>query len=360
LTSSPQGRIASLDGIRAISISLVLFGHLLGTHNFLTRHAMAWAGDLSAFGVRVFFVISGYLITRLLLAEYARYGAISLSRFYLRRTFRIFPAFYALLAFLAAARALGWLQVTNMDLLRAGTFTINYMPDRSWEVGHLWSLAVEEQFYLLWPALMAMAGIHRSLTIAAWTVALSPLLRIVILIWIPSLRPGLGEAFHAVADPLATGCLLAGLEGWISLRPGWRQWLGSPPAAWLPLAPLLLNLVPGTKLGMLVIQSVQNAAIAAALLRLVWFPDTPLGRLLNAPSVRFVGVLSYSLYLWQQVFLNRTGQNEWNHFPVNLLAAMACGLLSYFLIERPSLAWRETLEQRWLGVRRALPASPGN
>ena len=351
LTSYHQARIPSLDGIRAISIAIVLFGHLLGTRYFLGRQSAVWAGDLGALGVRIFFVISGYLITRLILTEFARYGGISLTRFYLRRTFRIFPAFYTLLATVAVANWLGWIKLSGRDFLYAATYTINYMPDRSWEVGHLWSLAVEEQFYLLWPALMMLAGPRRALWAAAWTVVLSPLIRIVILVWIPELRPSLGEAFHTVADPLATGCLLAGLESWMAAREKWKQWLGSPAAAWLPLVPFVLNMVPGAKLGVLLTQTLQNTAIAAAILRLVWFPDTPFGRLLNTAPMRFIGMLSYSLYLWQQIFINRYGEREWNNFPLNLAAAFLCGVLSYFLVERPFLKWRERIEKRWLGPR---------
>ena len=348
---SRQGHIPSLDGIRAVSIALVLVGHLAGTPNFLNRESLSWAGDVGALGVRVFFVISGYLITRLLMAEHERYGGISLARFFLRRTFRIFPAFYAFLAVLAVGQGFGWISLTRADFFRAATYTINYFPGRSWEVGHLWSLAVEEQFYLLWPALLVLAGKDRAFRIAAGTVLLSPIVRIVILLWIPELRPGLGEAFHTVADPLATGCLLAGWERWIAARPGWKDWLRSARSAWLPVAPLLLNMVPGTKLGVLFTQSAQNLVIAGAILRLVWFPDTPLGRFLNWSPVRFVGLLSYSLYLWQQIFLNRKGLEIWHQFPLNLAAAVGCGLASYYLIERPFLAWRETWETRWLGVR---------
>ena len=93
-------RIASLDGLRALSISLVLFSHVSGTTGF--AHMPHWlTGNAAVFGVRVFFVISGFLITSLLLAEIERTGTVSVPHFYLRRTLRIFPPFYVFVGAIA-------------------------------------------------------------------------------------------------------------------------------------------------------------------------------------------------------------------------------------------------------------------
>lgn len=140
-------RIPSLDGLRAISILFVVFGHLGGTRNapeiitFLERYAN--------FGVRVFFIISGYLITTLLLREHAKTSTISLREFYIRRVYRIFSAAYA---FAIVALVVFASQMRFRDVLTALTYTVNYNSSPPWPIGHLWSLAVEEQFYILWPA----------------------------------------------------------------------------------------------------------------------------------------------------------------------------------------------------------------
>jgi peptidoglycan/LPS O-acetylase OafA/YrhL len=117
------------------------------------------AGEL---GVHVFFVISGFLITGLLMEELALSGRISLSRFYLRRTLRIFPAYYAYLAIAFLAAVAGWVQLAPHDLMHGLSYTSNYYPSRSWFLGHTWSLSVEEQFYLLWPALVVLTGPRRA------------------------------------------------------------------------------------------------------------------------------------------------------------------------------------------------------
>src|SRR4051794_20214137 len=96
-------RIPSLDGMRAIAIGIVLLAHVLGTTPFLTRSQVYHVvGNLGPLGVRLFFIISGFLITTILLRELEQEGGISLRRFYLRRAFRIFPAFYAFLGIMLA------------------------------------------------------------------------------------------------------------------------------------------------------------------------------------------------------------------------------------------------------------------
>src|SRR5207249_7673280 len=101
-------------------------------------------------GVTVFFVISGFLITGLLMREQGRSGQISLKRFYLRRAFRILPAFYTYILLVMACGALGLVEIKKYDAVWAALFTADYR-EQPWVLGHSWSLAVEEQFYLLWP-----------------------------------------------------------------------------------------------------------------------------------------------------------------------------------------------------------------
>ena len=156
--SRQAGRIASLDGLRAISIGLGLLGHLAGTRFFPLTSA---AGDFFALaetGVLIFFIISGFLITTLLLHELDNSGRINLLKFYFRRTLRIFPPYYFLIAVLLVLRFLGYISLSNYDVLHAFTYTSNYFYPEGWYLGHPWSLSVEEQFYLLWPAILLLSG----------------------------------------------------------------------------------------------------------------------------------------------------------------------------------------------------------
>jgi len=345
--SSP--RIPSLDGLRAVSIVFVLFAHLSGTVGFALPVPRFVLGALAGLGVRVFFVISGFLITSLLLAEEQKTGTISLRDFYFRRTMRIFPPFYALVGLISAAAALGWVTLARHDVVAAMTYTTNYHHARSWYLGHAWSLAVEEQFYLLWPFLVKYLGSRRAARVALATVVAAPVLRLVLLVGFPSLRVGIGETFPTVADSIATGCLLACHRARLfEPAPG-----ASPRVALDGLGTWLATAVglgaafqPSAKLDCLLGQTATNLAIALVIERVVRFPDRAAGRLLNARPVVYVGTLSYSLYLWQQPFLDRHSTALVSRFPLNLGLAATCALLSFYLIERPALRLRSRIEAR--------------
>lgn len=345
-----DGRIPSLDGLRALSISLVLLAHLTGTRNFPTIPELGrW--ELGNLGVRVFFVISGFLITTLLLEEADRTATVSLRHFYLRRFFRIFPAFYGFCAVLFVLEQADIISLRPGDLISAVTYTTNYHHDRAWYAGHLWSLSVEEQFYLLWPAILLFAGVRGGLWVAALAVLIAPPLRLVMGFW-PALRPGIGETFPSVADALATGCVLAGIRPWLSRSPRWKWFLNSP-LFWLaPLAVAASARNPSAKLDWLVGQTVMNVGIAVIIEKTIRAPGDLLGRILNVRPLVFIGTLSYSLYLWQQMFLNRRGSSDLQSFPLNLLLAGLTALASYYVVERPFLRLRVRIERR----TRAKPA----
>ena len=156
--TAASDKLASLDGLRAVSIVLVVMEHLHRTNGFPQGGFDNFAGDYGRLGVTIFFVISGFLITTLLLREEDKAGRVSLWRFYARRALRIIPAFLMFMFAIVAAERLGWVQLNPGDLTASFTYTVNYKPDRSWDIGHLWSLSVEEQFYLLWPFTLVMLG----------------------------------------------------------------------------------------------------------------------------------------------------------------------------------------------------------
>ncbi|MBV8843947.1 MAG: acyltransferase [Bryobacterales bacterium] len=340
-------RIPSLDGLRAISIGLVLFGHLCGTANFFPRSAFAPLGDFANLGVRVFFVISGFLITYLMLDEIEATGTVSLKLFYLRRTLRIFPASYGFILFIFLASRLGGPTLARGDLFHAITYTVNYHLHASWVVGHLWSLSVEEQFYLLWPALIAFFSLRYATLFAVNALWIAPISRFVIATFLPAYRWGVAWWFPTIMDPIATGCLLAIFRKRLEANGVYMAVLRSRWFVLIPCCAFLANMRPdGRRLSMLLLQPFINVAIAVTIHRVVLFDKTMLGRFLNLRPLAFVGVLSYSLYLWQQPFLNRSSQAVVCAFPWNLMIAGVAAAASYAFIERPALAIRKKLEQR--------------
>lgn len=343
-TSTP-GRIPSLDGLRAISIALVLVEHLSGSPYFPAL--AAWLpfggfGNLGNLGVRAFFVISGFLITTLLIEEQRKNGCISLPMFYLRRTLRIFPAFYVFLLAMGILAAAGIISLRPGDMLHAATYTTNYHYDRTWWLGHIWSLSVEEQFYLIWPFLIVLAGTRKAMTGAVAVVLAAPALRFALLMIYPGKHFWMGEIFPLVADALATGCLLAGFREALISNRWYRGLLESRAFVLIPVFALLANSYPGGRIHSAILDSAVNIAIAIAVDRYVRMPATVTGKFLNWRPVAFVGTLSYSLYLWQQPIL-RHGETLLP-FPISLLCVFALAWLSYRFVESPFLALRKRLE----------------
>ena len=332
-----QGRVAALDGIRALCILIVLFAHASGTGAIpMTRFAHL-AGDL---GVRGFFVLSGFLITSLLARELDRPAPLVLRDFYLRRALRIFPAFYAFLGGVMILSSLGLTSWNQRDAIYAATYTMNFHGERVWSLGHLWSLAVEEQFYLLWPALLIVLGMARARRALYAALVLAPIARLVT--W--QLAPALADqAFPCVCDSLATGCLLALAPKVTRIRRVNVWWC-------VPAMASLLVENPWFQLGLA--STAANLGLALAIDRgLAVRP-----RVLESRVLVRLGVLSYSIYLWQQVFVNRHSTAWFARFPVNVLFGVAAGALSYSLVERPFLRLKALL-----AARRAHPgaSAPG-
>ena len=359
ITTLPAGaRLPSLDGLRALSIALVLLSHLLGTRGFpLGARALGAAGDVGYLGVRVFFVISGFLITGLLVAEHTRTGSISLRGFYLRRSLRIVPAFLVFIAAMALASALGAIDLHEHDVAHALTYTTNYHYERSWELGHIWSLSVEEQFYFLWPALLLFLRPRSIVPLSLAMIALAPLLRLAAWFWAPYRDDVIMEAYPCVMDSIAAGCLLAGLRRWLDHQPVYLRFLQSPTFWIVPFIILLAQLPSPVKFEYVTDITVMNVGIAICIDRFVRYPDTLTGRVLNWSPLVWFGTLSYSLYLWQEIFLAHREHHTWNVWPLNLGLALVCAIGSYYLVEKPFLALRHRrAEARRAGERPAAAA----
>lgn len=347
--SSQRGRLPSLDGLRAVSIVLVLSGHIqLTVPPFLHPFHGPWLYLANAdLGVSTFFVISGFLITTLLLQERSRYGAISLRSFYIRRFFRIVPPFYSYLIAVSILASVGLLTLNRHDLAISGLFITDYIKGGSWWVGHSWSLSVEEQFYLLWPAALVAAGARRARALSIAAVGLGPAIRLTSHVadhyW-GHYGPLRMFEFHNRFDNLAIGCLLALAfnEPWILKL---RQRLQHPAAPFLALA-VLFGASPWLRLHFIGLYqvpfgySVDALAITALLIIALDAPSGWMGKALNWSPIVHIGVLSYSLYLWQELFLAPSGWGIASRFPGNLVAAFIAAEISYWTIERLALRIR--------------------
>ncbi|HEX3867525.1 MAG TPA: acyltransferase [Gemmatimonadaceae bacterium] len=345
MQSLSKTRIGALDGLRAVSILLVVIGHVAGTRGFPLQENR-FAASLALFGVRVFFVISGFLITRILFEEAANTGGVSLGRFYFRRTLRIFVPYYVFLLTMFLLDRSGIVLFTSGDLGAAATYTSNYRPHLPWQLAHTWSLSVEEQFYLLWPAALVFLGRRRGLILVALAMIAVPLIRIATWRFAPALHEGIGHRFETCADSLATGCLLAGVRDWLGARRLYARYATASVAlgvAVLALGTIVFDSHP--QIAFAFGWSMQNIAIAFIIDVCLRDARGAWSWLSSAPATA-LGRMSYSIYLWQQLFLDRQSNAAMCRFPINLFAVAGISALSYYAIEKGSLALRQRLEGR--------------
>jgi peptidoglycan/LPS O-acetylase OafA/YrhL len=353
-----SARIPSLDGFRALSIALVLLYHLgsqVGAPSLLRRFGdVTHAGGL---GVRIFFAISGFLITSLLLAEHEARGEISLRRFYFRRTLRILPPYYVYLACVMVAAAAGVVTLRPGDALHAWTFTTNFNAlTAAWPVVHSWSLSIEEQFYLLWPGLLVLVGPRRARPLLLAVMVAAAAWRAGAYAQLLTIGEESAYAFRGVADWLAGGALLALSRRALQGRRWYVRLLAHPA---FPVVAVAALFGAWTGLGYWRrADLLMTGAVISTVLLLDWAMTHPthlLARPLNWEPVAWLGRLSYSLYLWQQPFMDEGAGAWWERTPQNLALALGAAMVSYYVVERPALAWRARLEPRltWLRPVRA-------
>ena len=342
--------IPSLDGIRAVAVTIVFAAHA-GLDKIVP----------GGFGVTVFFFLSGFLITSLLRHEHARTGGINLRKFYLRRMLRIWPPMYITLGVVGTLCALGvfGLAKPQLEPLLFQVFHLaNYhqifgqgqsMPG----TGILWSLAVEEHFYLIWPVFFAFLFGRVSLARLGIVLAVAC---VAVLAW----RCALVWWWHADEwrtyaatdtriDSIMYGCILA-----LCCNPcmdrfgkpsGWRMYAILVLSSLLLLATFAIRLPAFRETFR---YSLQGLALLPLFYIAVSRPDWGVFRWLNWRAVRFVGSLSYSIYLSHFFVLSvlSTGlrnQPSWVIAVIAAIITLLFALAMHVVIERPLAVFRRQL-----------------
>jgi peptidoglycan/LPS O-acetylase OafA/YrhL len=303
--AKPKGYIPTLDGWRACAILAVIFSHASPSASVLAKlpHWILWAKAGSGEkGVQLFFAISGFLITSRLIEEWNCFGRISLKRFYVRRVCRILPPAMTYLLVIGLLGLAGFATLNWKCWLSAVCFYRNYMPDWSSVLdSHYWSLSLEEQFYLLWPALLVLSGLYRS----RYT-ALSLIFGVMIWRWIAyhhvwgvTLRQGeFWWRSDICFDGLLFGCLFAlALES-----PVLEKWLSKYLTVGAVAVILVIILATGGHTNTPAARTVQSTLMPFLIVATILNPHTWLGRVLEIPAIHWIGRLSYSIYIWQQLF----------------------------------------------------------
>lgn len=349
------GYIPAVDGLRAISILLVLAFHDIGPRTSVIGHALnGWIG------VDVFFVISGYLITSILLKEARESGGdFSLKKFYIRRWLRIAPVYYVFLAVVLAWKFWGGdhhlkpfvyaaLYLTNLDLAFGWNLT-------AFKVGmpHIWSLALEEQFYLIFPATLKFFKKH-ALALTTGVIAAVYAWRLYLVAhgaewW------RIVHGFDTKVDTIMFGVLTAILL----TRPKFRELASKLVGNWMAQVALSVGLlysfqqlghpmnggVPEHMFFWGVKMPMTSLLISGLLISVISNPKAIVAVALANPVAVFVGKLSYSIYLWHPLIHSIYCAFYWDYFCKHgptaelyqyiIIFAFSC--FSYYVIEQPFL-----------------------
>ncbi|MFY9843188.1 MAG: acyltransferase [Terriglobales bacterium] len=352
MTSAPKtGHLPTLDGWRAVAILAVMLDHTAEYSSLRNYPKMVSFTHTGPNGVSLFFAISGFLICSRLLEEDRAFGQISLRGFYIRRACRILPPAMFYLIVIGALSLCGLILVSPWDWWSSVLFFRNYLPpgwiSRGWGgyTVHYWSLAVEEHFYFLWPGALVLMGKTRArwfalslaISVAAWRTW--DLHRHWFDRWIPGLLFGCRTDVRL--DALLLGCVAALILNDDAVRAAFSQ--GLKPWMWW----LCVGCYVAAQFIYLSRQSRSYSLFESALLPLVvagtvYGPKTFVTTLLESRGMKWIGRLSYSLYLWQQLFSVPAPGSKFailQRPPLSTGMILLCAWLSYRFIERPFIRW---------------------
>ena len=357
-----MNRISSIDGFRAISIALVIACHCI-QRNASIQKLSAWGQMVENGGyqgVFIFFVISGYLITMLLLRDYDKSSRIHLARFYYRRFFRIVPPLYFYVAWVIATAALTGLRPAPIEVITALTFTRNLdFHSHQWFFSHFWSLCVEEQFYLLWPVclLMVLKGKGRpgARSLAVALILIAPLFRLAVFVLVKNqpMRAFVYTMLPSQMDGLMFGCLAALAEGepqWEHIYRRAERYIWAAPF-WFFLVSNYLRILLGAGYQRTIAPTLDGLCVVLALIWCIRNPMCGVGRALNWRPIVHIGVISYSIYLWQTWFLHSDNPSRLASPPWSLAYIFLAAEFSWHGIERLSRIARDRLEPLLFNTR---------
>ncbi len=311
MAPGPSQRIRELDGWRGVSILFVVVSHVV---NY--RYSTPGSGDtqsilaaqLGTLGVSIFFVISGFVIARLAFMEQERTGVFSTGRFYVRRFFRIVPPFFLYLACLHVFSAAGWIEQSPWDTLVAGTFTCNIgSVTCGWFAGHSWSLAFEEQFYLVFPLVVALGAIRSRAFVSMLFPAIVAISAVHLFFFDLGLagRAIVGYSFSFAF--IAVGTFFAANEQ--ALRRACESRMAPAFTALATLAVFGPLFLPNFQASPAVQVAWSVYLLCAVPLAAGWMVTSTscregvFARILRSAPLQSLGLISYSLYVWQQAFL---------------------------------------------------------
>jgi peptidoglycan/LPS O-acetylase OafA/YrhL len=289
-------------------------------------------------GVRIFFTLSGFLITIILLIEYQKFNRINFKFFFARRFLRLLPPlilFYLTIAILMNYRMI---QTTSTGFMLSFFYLYNFVPTKHYtgELGHTWSLALEEQFYLIWPFVINYIKQHRGVFFLIYSIIILCVLATFIYPhlevskyyytsrwFIPAIAPVLIGSYFSVLNYISSTKFesIARKEA-LMILVGFLLFLFPLYSPFLPLSFLF-----------------QSVGIALVLVWIVHHQTSKITELLDNKLLSYIGRISYGLYVYQGLFLKTgPGGGLWiQQFPQNIILTFVTAMVSYHLVEKPVL-----------------------
>jgi len=341
-----------LDGLRGISILLIYLHHLY--------YPLLPGGF---FGVDVFFVLSGFLITSLLMEEWSLEGSICLKNFYIRRVLRLMPALLFLIL-VTGGFALIFLDKRRSIATYQGIWlTLSYASNWFYAFGHFsadnplgitWSLAIEEQFYLTWPILLILAlriklGRRWIIYVLAFAVMIIPLHRRLLI----EQGANIFRLYYSSdtrADTLLVGCLAGLLFSW-NLLPHNKR-IGIYMKSLAAVAAIFLGYMIGTASWMDVMlyqrggYSLVALSVAFILIVQIAWPSKAALLFLRFPPLVWIGRISYGLYLWHWpvrwfIYQKKALPDSVPQLVTAVVLSILLTSISYYFVEKPFLRWKK-------------------
>jgi peptidoglycan/LPS O-acetylase OafA/YrhL len=351
-------RTKGFDGLRCLSVLFVIIGHAqlisLPPELPYLKNNVAFLFSDGA-GVNIFFTLSGFLITSLLLHEKSSTGHINIKYFFIRRFLRLRPPIIPFFIAIAAFMSLGYIRETYLGLAASVVYLYNFIPKAklfySAELSHTWSLAVEEQFYLTWPFIIKFFSNTTKYLLTAAVVLLCAMgfyLFPAATITINGARHPLAQVFFVAKwtlpaiGPIIIGCVAALI--YLNHHRAITELFAHRRAGLVALAVLLSPLyfvgalIPAIPLAF-------SAGLALVLLWITTHQESWVVRALEFRPIRYIGLISYGLYIWQGFFV-RSGQGAlpkiWLHnLPYNIPLTFITAIISYELLEKKMMRYKD-------------------
>ena len=333
--------IKGFDGLRAISISFVILSHL-GVFSLLpesdffkNRLWLLFSGET---GVLVFFNLSGFLISLILIREKINTGSIKIKTFFIKRFLRLLPPFLIFSVSILALKFIGLLNFSTEGFLMAFFYCYNYAPTKFYhdELVHTWSLAVEEQFYLIWPLIINYLNIKRISICIMIFISLS-------VIFLFSLRY---EYFIFFRRPdrwfiPSASAILVGATIAIAIHYEKLFLTNFFKSKYALVYGIVIYLYPLFCLKYFLFLSpiIMSFGISSIIGWIYYHQNSKITNLLNLKPIRYIGKISYGIYVYQGLFLkNGPGSDLFiQQFPQNFILTMLTAIISYEFIEKQFL-----------------------